>query len=284
MNDKKQNLFWEAVKRFTYNKAAVIGAVYLAALLFIIIFANVLVPVEKVTYYSILDRKLTPCAEHWFGTDNLGRDLFARVIYGTRITVGVSVGATLASLLIGASIASVCALNHKADFVIMRMVEIFNCIPSVLFAMVLLAVMGGSVVNLIITMTIVSIPGFIIHVRSILFSIMEQDYIKAARLSGTRGVKLVRKHILPNAVDTMIVDATMTISGMMLSAAGMSAIGLGISPPSPEWGAMINAAAGYYRELPHMLLFPAAAVVLTALAINLVGDGLRDALDPKAMK
>ncbi len=278
------SLAGDAFKRFLRNKAAVVGAVILLVVLFMIIFANVIVPPENVTAYNPADRLAKPSAQHLFGADNLGRDVFARVLYGARITVGIGVGATLAALILGAAIASICALFPKVDVVLMRIMDVWSCIPSILLALVFLAVMGGSVANMMFTLTIVSIPAFTLHVRSVVLSITEQDYVKAARLSGVKGAKLVFRYILPNAIDTIIVDATMTVSNMMLSAAGLSAIGMGVAPPSPEWGAMLNYATDYYKTAPHLIVYPAFAIILTALAINLVGDGLRDALDPKSMK
>ena len=166
----------------------------------------------------------------------------------------------------------------------MRVVDVVTCIPGILLALVLLAVLGGSVFNMVLTLTIVSVPGFVLHIRAVVLGVVEQDYVKAARISGTKPVKLVLKHILPNAIDPIIVDATMTISGMMLSAAGLSVIGVGVAPPAPEWGAMLNYAQQYMRTAPYMAIFPGLAIALTALSINLVGDGLRDALDPKSTK
>lgn len=281
---KKENMYVEALKRFLHNKSAVVGLIILMVVLFCICFANFILPAENVTAYDAANRLSGPSSLHLFGTDNLGRDVFTRVVYGARITVGIGVGATLGSLALGAMIAAVCALNKKIDFVVMRIMDVWSSIPSTLLALVFLAAMGGSVANMMFTLTVVSIPGFTIHIRSVLLAITETDYVKAARLSGTNGAKLVFKHILPNAIDTIIVDATMTISGMMLSAAGLSAIGMGIAPPSPEWGAMVNASTSYYKTAPHLIIFPAIAIILTALSINLVGDGLRDALDPKSMK
>ena len=284
IHHSRDSLFRDVAKRFMRNKAAVLGLVILAVILFVIIFANFLVPEELVTAYDTQARLAGPSAEHWFGTDNLGRDIFARVLYGARITVGISVGATLISLLIGAVLASVCALSKKLDFVIMRIIDVVSCVPSILLALVLLAILGGSVWNMMLTLMIVSVPGFTTRIRSVLLSVVEQDYVKAARVSGTRKISLVLRHVLPNAMDPIIVDATMTISSMLLSAAGLSFIGMGVSPPSPEWGAMLNYAQGYFRTNPHTAIFPGIAIALTALSINLVGDGLRDALDPKAIK
>ena len=281
---RQVHLFREVVKRYLHNKAAVVGLVVFAVVLFVICFADIIVPRELVTAYDVRSKLLPPSAAHWFGTDHLGRDIFARVLYGTRITVGIGVGSTLLALIIGAAIAAVCALSRRADFVIMRVVDVGTSIPYLLLALLLLAVLGGSVANMIFTLTIISIPGFITRIRAVLFSVVEQDYVKAARLSGTRTVKLVTRHILPNAIDPIIVDATMSISSMLLSAAGLSFIGVGVSPPSPEWGAMLNYAQQYFRTSPHTAIFPGLAIALTALSINLIGDGLRDALDPKAMK
>ena len=284
LHASRTSLFSDVVKRFVRNRAAMLGLVILTVVIFAIIFADVLVPASRVTAYNTKEKFAPPSAEHWFGTDNLGRDMLARVIHGARISVGIGVGATLVSLLIGAVLAAVCALSKKADFIIMRVMDVGNCIPSVLLALVLLAIMGGSVANMMVTLTIVSVPGFVVRIRSVLLSVVEQDYVKAARLSGTKTAKLVVRHILPNAMAPVIVDATMTVSGMMLSAAGLSFIGMGVSPPSPEWGAMLNNAQRYFRTSFHMALFPGLAIALTALSINLVGDGLRDALDPKSLK
>lgn len=280
----RDSLFRDVVKRFIRNRAAVIGLVVLAVILFVIVFANFLVPESLVTAYDTRAKLSPPSAAHWFGTDNLGRDVFARVLYGARITVGIGVGATLTSLIIGALLASVCALSKKADFVIMRIMDVGTCVPSILLALVLLAILGGSVFNMMLTLTIVSVPGFTTRIRAVLLSVVEQDYVKAARISGTSTKVLVMRHILPNALDPIIVDATMTISGILLSAAGLSFIGVGVSPPSPEWGAMLNYAQQFFRTAPYMAIFPGLAITLTALAVNLVGDGLRDALDPKAIK
>lgn len=281
---RQVHLFREVVKRYFHNKAAVLGLIIFAVVLFVIIFANVLVPHSLVTATSVRQKLQGPSALHPFGTDDLGRDIFARVIYGTRVTVGIGVGSTLLALIIGAILASICALNKQADFVIMRIIDIGNSIPYLLLAMMLLAILGGSVGNMILTLTIISIPGFTTRIRAVLFGVVEQDYVKAARLSGTPTAKLVLRHILPNAIDPIIVDATMSISSMLLSAAGLSFIGIGVSPPSPEWGAMLNYAQKTFRTAPHTALFPGIAIALTALSINLIGDGLRDALDPKAIK
>ncbi len=281
---ERDSRFREIVKRYARNRAAVIGLLLFLVILFGIVFANLIVPASLVTAYDRSAKLQPPSAAHIFGTDNLGRDVFARILYGSRITVGIGVGATLASLVIGAIIASVCAISKKADFVIMRIIDVASCVPALLLALVLLAALGGSVANMMITLTVVSVPGFVIMIRSVLLSIVEQDYIKASRLNGTGTLKLVLRHILPNALDPIIVHATMTISGMMLSAAALSFIAMGVSPPSPEWGAMLNFAQGYYKTAPYLAIFPGVAIALTALSINLIGDGLRDALDPKAVK
>lgn len=284
VHNSKSSLAGDVFKRFMNNKAAVIGAVLLCIVLFALIFADVIVPYEKVTAYNSADRLDPPSWEHPFGTDNLGRDLFARIIHGSRISVGIGVGSTLVSLCIAAAIASVCAMSKKADFVIMRIIDVISCVPSILLALMFLAIMGGSVLNMMITLTIISVPGFVLHIRSVILSIVEQDYVAAARISGSSTFKVVVKHVLPNAINPIIVEATMMISAMMLSAAGLSFIGVGVSPPSPEWGAMLNYAQGHMRTAPYMAIIPGLAICITALSINLVGDGLRDALDPKSGK
>lgn len=282
--NRRNTRFQDVVRRFVRNKAAVLGVLVFAVILFFILFANFIVPEEMVTAYNMKEKLMPPCREHIFGTDNIGRDVFARIVYGARITVGIGVGSTLASLIIGATIASVCALFKTVDFVVMRIIDVLTCVPSILLALVILAAFGGSVASMIFTLTFVSIPGFVITIRSVLLRVVEEDYVKAARLSGTPTWKLVLKHIIPNAMDEIIVDATMTIAGMMMSAAGLSFIGMGIKPPSPEWGAMLNFARDYFRTAPYLSVVPGVAIALTALSINLIGDGLRDALDPKSLK
>ncbi len=277
----RDSLRSDIIKRYLNNKSAVFGAVILIVILVCCVFADFIVPRELVTKYNVSEKLLPPSTLHLFGTDNLGRDIFARVLHGARISVGIGVGATLASLMIGAAIASICAVFKKTDFIIMRIIDIITCVPAILLALVLLAVLGGNIFNMILTLAIVSVPGFAIRIRSVLLSVVEQDYVQAARLSGTSTLKLILKHILPNAIDPIIVDATMTTSSMMLSAAGLSFIGVGIAPPAPEWGAMLNYAQQYFQTKPYMAIIPGAAITITALSINLVGDGLRDALDPK---
>ncbi|MBR3356017.1 MAG: ABC transporter permease [Oscillospiraceae bacterium] len=280
----RNSRFTDVVKRYARNKAAVLGALIFLVILLVIIFAEFIVPKEMVTAYNMKEKMLPPCKEHIFGTDNIGRDVFARIVYGARITVGIGVGSTLASLIIGATIASACALFKSVDFIVMRVIDVLTCVPSILLALVILAAFGGSVPSMIFTLTFVSIPGFVITIRSVLLRVVEEDYVKAAKLSGTPTWKLVVKHIIPNAMDEIIVDATMTIAGMMMSAAGLSFIGMGIKPPSPEWGAMLNFARDYFRTAPYLSIVPGVAIALTALSINLIGDGLRDALDPKSLK
>ena len=290
MNEKKlkklvhhsrSSLAADVFRRYVHNWAADVGAVLLIIILIGIIFADLIAPASMITAYDSSARLSPPSAAHWFGTDNLGRDLFARVLHGSRISVGIGAGATLVSLIISAMIASVCAMSKKADFLIMRVIDVINCVPAILLAMMFLAIMGGSVFNMMVTLTIVSVPGFVLHIRSVILGVVEQDYIHAARVSGSNPVKIVVKHVLPNAINPIIVEATMMISSMMLSAAGLSFIGIGVTPPSPEWGAMLNYAQGYLRTAPYMAIFPGLAIALTALSINLVGDGLRDAFDPK---
>jgi len=280
----RNSRFTDVVKRYARNKAAVLGALIFLVILLVIIFAEFIVPKEMVTAYNMKEKMLPPCKEHIFGTDNIGRDVFARIVYGARITVGIGVGSTLASLIIGATIASACALFKSVDFIVMRVIDVLTCVPSILLALVILAAFGGSVPSMIFTLTFVSIPGFVITIRSVLLRVVEEDYVKSAKLSGTPTWKLVVKHIIPNAMDEIIVDATMTIAGMMMSAAGLSFIGMGIKPPSPEWGAMLNFARDYFRTAPYLSIVPGVAIALTALSINLIGDGLRDALDPKSLK
>ena len=246
------------------------------------IFADLIVPYENAISQHPAERLLAPCASHWLGTDEFGRDMFARIVHGSRRSLSLGVATTAVSLLIGGFIGACCGIyGSKFDTIVMRLCDILNCVPGLLFALAVVAALGSSMTNLLIAVTIISIPGFIRIVRSVILSIVEQEYIMAARACDSSNLTIIKKHIIPNAMGPIIVQASMSVASMMLTAAGLSFIGMGVQPPTPEWGVMLSNAREYMKTDPWLLLFPGIAIALSALALNLVGDGLRDALDPR---
>ena len=279
---RKSSYAADAWKLFKKNKAAMAGLVILAVFLFFALFADLIVPYEKAIEQNVQERLMAPCAEHWMGTDEFGRDLFARVVHGSRRSLSLGVGTTAVSLLLGGIIGACCGLyGSRFDSIVMRVCDILNSVPGLLFALAVVAALGSSMRNLLIAVTIVSLPGFIRIVRSVILSIVEQEYIMAARACDSSNRTIILRHILPNAMGPIIIQASMSVASMMLTAAGLSFIGMGVQPPTPEWGVMLSTARDYMTTAPYLLLFPGSAIALSALALNLVGDGLRDALDPK---
>ena len=223
-----------------------------------------------------------PSSAHWFGTDAYGRDIFARVVHGARISIIIGLAATVGSVCISGILGSIAGYyGGRIDNVIMRVLDTFLAIPGELLAMAIVASLGPSMTNLLIAVTIARIPPFTRVIRSSILTVIDQDYIESAIASGARDSYIIVKHILPNAMGPIIIQATMGVGRMILTAAGMSFIGMGVQPPLPEWGSMLAEGRDFMRYSPYITLFPGLAIILTSLALNLLGDGLRDALDPK---
>ncbi len=267
--------------RLWQNKAAMAGLFVLVLLILCAIFADVIAP------YGIDDQDLSrrfirPCKEFPMGTDNFGRDIFSRIIYGTRISLRVGLFATAISAVAGTILGAVSGYYGKTiDNVIMRVVDVMLAIPSILLAISIAAALGPGLRNVMIAISIGSIPSFARMVRASALTVKEQEYIEAARSIGAGDLRIITRHILPNCMAPIIVQATMGVAGAILSTSGLSFIGLGISPPTPEWGAMLSAGRQYIRDAGYIVLFPGLVIMVTILAINLLGDGLRDALDPR---
>ena len=279
---RKGGLYRDIWRRYKKNKAAMIGLVIMIAIVLIAVCADWIVPYEKVISQSGAERLQPPSAAHWFGTDEYGRDLFARVIHGSRYSLFIGVATSLMALAAGAVLgASAGYFGGVVDNIISRITDVFLCVPPILLSLAVVAALGGNLRNLIIAITISSIPGNVRLIRSVVMTVAEEDYIEAACSYGASRKRIIFRHVLPNAMGPIIVNTTMSISSMILSAAGLSFIGMGIQPPSPEWGALLSEAEAYMFTATYMLLFPGIFIVLAALSFNLVGDGLTDALDPK---
>jgi peptide/nickel transport system permease protein len=273
--------FW---KKFGKNKLAVIGLIVFIIYIFLALFADVFFDESQINsqnYGSVLQ---TPGISHIFGTDDLGRDLFVRMVYGTRVSMTIGFASTIAGMLIGCLIGASCAYFGGAfDNIIMRCLDVVNCIPFILLAMLIVAVLGGSMINLIIAVTVAGIPGYAKITRGAVLSISEQEYVRAAKACGTRSMKIIVKHILPNAMSLLVVEAAFSVASAMLVASGLSFLGLGVQPPTPEWGSILSSGRQFIRTNPHMILIPGAVIALATVSITWLGDGLRDALDPKSV-
>ncbi len=282
---RKKEQFFDFCLKYSRNKGAVLGFFIAAVLIFAALFANVICSYDLVTQQNILERLQTASPQHWLGTDHLGRDIFARILYGSRVSLGVSFLVVVFSVVIGGVIGSLLALKGgRIDNIIMRIIDVITCIPGFLLTLALVAALGTGIRNLMLALCIRMSVGYIRVIRSFVLSIVGQDFIDAARLSGLSTWKIAVRHVLPNAISIIIVEAAMSLSSTILSIAALSFLGLGIQPPAPEWGAMLNEGREFIRTYPHLIVTPGIAIVLSALSLNLVGDGIRDAIDPRAKR
>ncbi len=273
----------EIWRRFKKNKAAMLGLGIFSAMVLLAVFADVICDYDtQVIAQDVANRLKAPSPDHWFGTDAYGRDIFARVVHGARISIIIGLAATVGSVCISGILGSIAGYyGGRIDNAIMRVLDTFLAIPGELLAMAIVASLGPSMTNLLIAVTIARIPPFTRVIRSSILTVIDQDYIESAIASGARDSYIIVKHILPNAMGPIIIQATMGVGRMILTAAGMSFIGMGVQPPLPEWGSMLAEGRDFMRYSPYITLFPGLAIILTSLALNLLGDGLRDALDPK---
>ena len=280
--DRKESQLKEIWRRMRKNKAAMVGLVIFLIFVAVALLADVIVPYDMAITQNGAERLLPPSAEHWFGTDTYGRDVFARVIHGSRVSLSIGVVTSLITLVVGGMLGAMAGYYGGAvDNIIMRIMDTFMCIPFMLLALAIVAALGHSMTNLLIAITISNIPSTTRLVRSCILTVVDQDYVEAAKSYCANDLRIIVKYILPNAMGPIIVNTTMGMASMILAAAGLSFIGMGIQPPDPEWGSMLSSARDFMRTSPHLLYIPGIAIVLSVLSINLVGDGLRDALDPK---
>jgi peptide/nickel transport system permease protein len=282
LNFKKQSKWKEVWRLFKKNKAAMIGLVIITILVFIAIFADFIAPYKMATHLDIKNRLQAPSSEHWLGTDGYGRDLFARVLHGGRVSLTIGFATSIISLMIGGSLGAVAGyLGGRTDNFIMRILDVITSIPGILLSLAIVAALGPNIINLVIAISIARIPAAARIVRSSVLNLADQEFIEAAHAGGTSNTRIIVKHIIPNAIGPIIVQTTMGIASMILMAASLSFIGMGVQAPRPEWGSMLSEAREFLRIAPYFMIFPGVAIVLATLSLNLVGDGLRDALDPR---
>lgn len=276
---RKLKEFWRRLKK---NKSAMVGLVLLCFILFCAIFAGVITNESDAYKQNAKIRLQGPSAEHWFGTDVYGRDVFTRVMFGARVSISIGVAASILSLLTGGTIGAITAYyGGKVDDIVMRIMDMIMSIPATLLALTIVAALGGSAVNLFIAMSISSMPDFARLARSVMLPIVNMEYAEAARAYGSTNARLIFREIIPNALGPIIVQTTQSISGKILTASSLSFIGMGVQAPQPEWGTMLSEAREFMRQSPYLIFFPGIFIIITALSFNLLGDGLRDALDPK---
>lgn len=273
----------EVIRRFKKNKLAMIGLVIITIMILMAVFADVIADYDEGAIRQHSDQRLlSPSKEHPFGTDTYGRDQLARVVHGARVSLSLGVFTTVISLGIGGLLGAMCGYySGLFDEIVMRLMDILLSIPTLLMAIAIVSALGPTVMNLLIAITISQIPVFTRVVRSSVLSVAGEDYIEAAKIGGARDLHIILHDVLPNAIGPIIVQGTMAIASMILLAAGMSFIGLGVQPPQPEWGNMLNQARDNMMTHPYLVIIPGICIAISAFSINLVGDGLRDALDPK---
>lgn len=271
----------EIIGRFMRNKAAVFGLVIVVLLLFCALFPQAVTKFDPIQQ-DLRSRFLPPSAEHLFGTDEYGRDIFARVIYGCRTSMVIGLATVAISCIVGVVIGAVAGFySGVTDNLLMRFIDILMAIPNTLLGISIVAALGSTIPNLIIALSIGSIAGYARVTRVSVLSTKGTEYVEAAYSTGASDARIIFKYILPNCLAPIIVQATMSIATTIMSATGLSFLGLGVPPPTPEWGSMASSARAYIRDYWWLVTFPGLAIMTAAFSFNLFGDGLRDALDPK---
>jgi peptide/nickel transport system permease protein len=278
---RKRSQWAEVWRRLNHNKMAMFGLAIITIIILSAIFADVISPYDyRVQDLNNISQK--PGGAHILGTDDLGRDILSRIIHGTRISLLVGFVSVSISVLVGGSLGAISGYyGGKLDNVIMRAMDVLLAIPAILLAIAIVSAFGGGIINVMIAVGISSVPTYARIVKASVISVKENEFIEAARAIGANDLRIIIKHILPNSMAPIIVQSTLGVAGAILSAAGLSFIGMGIQPPTPEWGAMLSNGRYIIRTAWHVATFPGIAIMITIFALNLLGDGLRDALDPR---
>jgi ABC-type dipeptide/oligopeptide/nickel transport system permease subunit len=275
------SLFWETIQRSVKSPSAKLGAILLIVISLACIFAPLVAPYGP-NEIDVTNIRATPNIYHIFGTDALGRDIFSRLLYGGRYSLALGLCASLFGNALGVIIGSIAGyFSGFSESIIMRVMDIWASIPGILLCILVSTVLGPGFFNTILAISIGGVPGGVRMTRGQILAERSKEYLEAAQAINCSKMSIMFKHLLPNVISPTIVGTTMGIGGTITMAAGLSYIGLGIQPPMPEWGAILSDGRSAIREFPHMIMFPGLIIALTVLAVNLLGDGLRDALDPK---
>lgn len=281
---KKEGMWAQSMKRLMKNSTARFGLIVLALLVIISILAPLLSPYgyEEMDLDSI---NSAPSAKHLFGTDSLGRDCFSRILYGGRYSLGLGFSSAAVSTIIGVILGALAGyFGGWVDNLIMRICDIIQAIPGMLLSIIISATLGVGYFNTIVALAVGGIAGGVRLLRGQILSIRKEEYLEAAQTVNCGSIRIMFRHILPNALSPVIVGTTMGMGNTIMAAASLSFIGLGVQPPTPEWGAMLSSGRDVIRKYPHLIMFPGIMIFLTVLSFNLFGDGLRDSLDPKLKK
>jgi peptide/nickel transport system permease protein len=282
LEDRPVGLWTDAFRRMRRSPIAILGAALIGFFVLIAVFAPFLAPYDP-TRGNLAESFLPPSAEHWFGTNIQGQDVFSRIIFGARMTLGIAVLSVVIGVTVGTFFGALAGFfRGTIDAIIMRGVDIMLSIPGLLFAIAVVTFLGRGVVQIAVAIAIINVPIFARLLRGSLLSLRETDYVIAARSVGVRGPTLLTRHMLPNAIGPLIVQATLALATAVVDAAALGFLGLGPPDPrTPEWGMMLSDTYRYLNEAPYLAFFPGIAIVLSVLGFNLLGDGLRESLDPK---
>lgn len=279
----RRSQFAEVMHRMRKNRGAMIGLIGVCIFLLTAILSGFILDYDtQVIGTNLKERLQAPSWKHLCGTDEMGRDLFCRILYGSRYSIAVGFVAVMVAMLVGVSLGAIAGFfGGTIDDVIMRLTDIFSSVPNVLMAVAIVSALGTSTINLMLAIGLCAFPNFARITRASVLTVRDQEFIEAARASGLTRSAIIRKHILPNCLSPIIVQASMQIATAVVSASILSFLGLGVPAPAPEWGALMSAGRKFLRGYGYITLFPGLAVMLLVMSFNLMGDGLRDALDPK---
>ncbi|MFD1781007.1 ABC transporter permease [Fredinandcohnia salidurans] len=280
----KQSRLKDFISIFLQNKAALVGGIIILFYIFIALFAPLLAPYDP--FAIELDNKLVPpSSDHWMGTDDKGRDILSRILYGSRLSMGIGFAAVLFGSFFGIIFGLVAGYYGKwIDSIIMRIMDVMLAFPGILLALAIISALGPSMINVTIAVGAYSVPLFARIVRGSTLEVKRLEFIDAIRSLGANDGTIIFKHILPNILSPIIVQGTLRIATAILSAAGLSFLGLGAQPPSPEWGTMLSSGRDFLFSAPYIAIFPGMAIAILVLGFNIFGDGLRDAFDPRMKK
>ena len=276
-------MWTETWRRLRKNWSAMLGLAIVVLLILMAIFADVLYDYDTIVIkQNIAEAKQAPSSSHPFGTDEYGRDILARIVHGSRISLEFGFVSVAFALVVGGFFGAIAGFyGGKIDNVIMRVMDVFLAIPGTLLAICIMAALGSSTFNLIIALSVSAVPAFSRIVRGSVLTVRDVEFVEAARAIGCKNGAIIFGHVLPNALAPVIVQTTLNVATTILTIAGLSFLGLGVAAPQPEWGAMLSSGRAFIRGYSYMTAFPGLAIMITILALNLLGDGLRDALDPR---
>ena len=281
VRSRRQGQLGQVMHRLAKNKLAMLGLFVMLALIAVALLSPWITPYDYAAT-SKADRYALPSAQHWFGCDGMGRDIFSRILYGARASLWLGLMSTLVSTIIGVVLGSLVGyFGGWVDNVVMRLLDILQAIPGMLLSIAISAALGSGIGNTILALSIGGIPMTVRLLRGSILTVRKQEYIEAAEKINCSRLRVITSHILPNSIAPVIVSVTMGIGNTILQAASLSYIGLGVQPPTPEWGAMLSEGKAMITKYPHLCIFPGLAIMVVVLALNMLGDGLRDAMDPK---